>query len=43
MESFLNVKAEAIKNAETISIKKGDPKPYKPHTYLMSKPIHIWT
>ena len=43
MESFMNVEAEAIKNAKTISVKKGNPKPCKPHTYLMSKPVDIWT
>ena len=43
MESFVNVEIKAVKNAKTISVKKGDPKPYKPHTYLMSKFVDIWT
>ena len=43
MDSIKNAEIEAIKKKLTIGINGGDPKPFKPHTYLMSEPMDMWT
>ena len=43
MDSIKNAEIEAIKKELTIGVNEGDPKPYKPHTYLMSEPVDMWT